>query len=588
MKKNGFTLVELLAVIAVLAILVAIVMPNVMKEYNKAKADVFVVDAQSFVNSAMSKFTNDALIQSGKTMYYSNIYNSDLNTRTLDIDSDKNYFIEMDRNGNIKRFVLYDNTYCYDIFTTYGGDSIGNLEGTKSVNNNGNPISKTTLNSSAVWESGNDSVDITVTKKDGVIESYFVKGCEANRHSFDKDIEADTNVMSLYGVLQKEAEEGTYAKKYEGLHKDSYTKNATHDIYHFRADNDTEADVILNKNNVLFANYCWQMTRTTDTGGVRLLYNGKPVDGKCSLGRSDNGVIGGSIYNSSGLSVADVGYVYGTRYTARFITSYNGYYLGESVNYVNGKYELVNPIQIANKPEHEELLGHHYFCVDNDIENCEEVRYIYYYATRNHLRTILLEKGDTSVFDTLDKMLKQNLTDSSVKTKVDTWYENNLLSYSGYFEDSIYCNSRSLYEDPGFFTFENSGWNPEGYAAYDLHFGLNGAELGCNNETDKFSTSNPNAKLKYPIGLPTTTDLKILNNNKLRSSGDEYWTSTASQFYNEHFTISKAKVYSVTSEGSIGSSFVSNSIGIRPMISLRAGVKFKNGDGSTSNPYVVK
>ena len=54
MKKNGFTLVELLAVIAILAILVAIVMPNVMKEYNKAKASGFVTDSKSFMNAAMS------------------------------------------------------------------------------------------------------------------------------------------------------------------------------------------------------------------------------------------------------------------------------------------------------------------------------------------------------------------------------------------------------------------------------------------------------------------------------------------------------------------------------------------------------
>ena len=52
MKKNGITLVELLAVIAILAILVAIVMPNVMKEYNKAKANVFVNDSKSIMNYA--------------------------------------------------------------------------------------------------------------------------------------------------------------------------------------------------------------------------------------------------------------------------------------------------------------------------------------------------------------------------------------------------------------------------------------------------------------------------------------------------------------------------------------------------------
>ena len=30
----------------------------------------------------------------------------------------------------------------------------------------------------------------------------------------------------------------------------------------------------MNKINVSFANYCWQIIRTTDTGGVKIIYNG--------------------------------------------------------------------------------------------------------------------------------------------------------------------------------------------------------------------------------------------------------------------------------------------------------------------------
>lgn len=39
MNKKGFTLVELLAVIAILAILVIIALPNVIKMYNSAKKE---------------------------------------------------------------------------------------------------------------------------------------------------------------------------------------------------------------------------------------------------------------------------------------------------------------------------------------------------------------------------------------------------------------------------------------------------------------------------------------------------------------------------------------------------------------------
>ena len=43
----------------------------------------------------------------------------------------------------------------------------------------------------------------------------------------------------------------------------------------------TNAMRILDKNNVLFAGQCWQMIRTTDTGGVKMIYNGEAEDGKC-------------------------------------------------------------------------------------------------------------------------------------------------------------------------------------------------------------------------------------------------------------------------------------------------------------------
>ena len=43
MKKKGFTLVELLAVIAILALLVIIALPNVLKMFNQAKKDTEMV-----------------------------------------------------------------------------------------------------------------------------------------------------------------------------------------------------------------------------------------------------------------------------------------------------------------------------------------------------------------------------------------------------------------------------------------------------------------------------------------------------------------------------------------------------------------
>ena len=85
----------------------------------------------------------------------------------------------------------------------------------------------------------------------------------------------------LYNVLKEEAETGGLAKKYTGEHHDSFTEEPSKDIYHWYAENNTEGTQVLDKNNVIFAGHCWQMFRTTDTGGVKMIYNGEPENNQC-------------------------------------------------------------------------------------------------------------------------------------------------------------------------------------------------------------------------------------------------------------------------------------------------------------------
>ena len=405
MKKNGFTLVELLAVIAILAILVAIVMPNVMKEYNKAKASVFVTDSKSFMNAAMSEFTTDAMNHAGKTIYYSSKPNSDLNTSKLNIDSDKEYFIEMDRHGNFKRFVIYNESYCYDIFTTYGDASIGILDGTKSKNNNGQPINKESINENDVWDSGNDSIDITVTKNGNKIESYFVKGCDAGEHSYDDDINAETNIFSLYNVI-KQHEEGNLVKKYVGSHKDSYNRAASYDIYYFSANSNSVASQILNKNNVLFANHCWQMIRTTDTGGVKLLYNGEvDSNGKCGTDRGTH--VGYSDFTSEYFSYKK--YYYGTDY--KYDSSTNKFKL-------DGEISLVE----TDNSNLSQVLGK-YTCKSSSSDaTCSKIYYLYS-LENNYGYVNLIEISNNSHYSQFGKLgyndRNSNLSDVGYMNGVD-------------------------------------------------------------------------------------------------------------------------------------------------------------------------
>ena len=168
MKKNGFTLVELLAVIAILAILVIVAMPNVIDMFNQAKQNTFVTEVQKYMDNAKAQFTSDAFSNAGKTIYYSSEDNTSLSTSKLDIDGNKEYFIEMDRHGKFKRIVIYDANFCYDIYSPGGK---GDITGTKSKKID-DDITKSTIGASDVWLSGSDSVSAIING-----DNYVVSGC---------------------------------------------------------------------------------------------------------------------------------------------------------------------------------------------------------------------------------------------------------------------------------------------------------------------------------------------------------------------------------------------------------------------------
>ena len=73
-------------------------------------------------------------------------------------------------------------------------------------------------------------------------------------------------------------------------------------VYYYRGNVD---------NRVIFANFCWRIIRTTETGGVNLIYDGVPSNGQCN-NTGSNSTIGNSAFNSSSNNAKYVGYMYGS------------------------------------------------------------------------------------------------------------------------------------------------------------------------------------------------------------------------------------------------------------------------------------
>ena len=92
MNKKGFTLVELLAVIAILAILVLVAVPNVLGMFNKAKKDTFLTEAKNIFKESASKYISDNMHNSNEGNIYCKSETDSKNPLDMDI-GDTYYYI---------------------------------------------------------------------------------------------------------------------------------------------------------------------------------------------------------------------------------------------------------------------------------------------------------------------------------------------------------------------------------------------------------------------------------------------------------------------------------------------------------------
>ncbi|MBR7041871.1 MAG: hypothetical protein IKI04_00035, partial [Bacilli bacterium] len=261
------------------------------------------------------------------------------------------------------------------------------------------------------------------------------------------DNTSSTYVTNSNGVQFNDISSDTNGK---GIYIRSGTENDAHPIYYYRG--------AVDNNNVLFGGFCWKIVRTTDTGGIKLIYNGVPSNGECNNTGTDSQLASTAKFNTNSNSPADVGYMYGTRYAYKSKSSSNlatPYLYGNDFTYANGTYTLTDTITSTGtwSSDYNTLNSNHYTCF-NTTGTCESIYYIYYTST-SYAYYITLFNGK-SVSDALSEMLtnSSNENSSTIKTAIDTWYQTNMTSYTSYLEDTPFCNDRTI--------GTLGGWDPNG------------------------------------------------------------------------------------------------------------------------------
>ena len=181
----------------------------------------------------------------------------------------------------------------------------------------------------------------------------------------------------------------------------------------------------------------------------------------------------------------------------------------------------------------------------------------------------------------------RNTNSSTIKTALDTWYQNNLTSYSSIIADSGFCGDRSLSRGTGI------GATYTDYGAYGRLNTNKTPQFKCPQSNDLYTTATStkgNKALTYPIGLITADEVAYaggvhgeINNNYYMVNNELFWTM--SPFDSD----SCAVVWLVYPDGGLGVGDVDREAGVRPAINLKSTAEIiDGGNGTLNNPYVIK
>ena len=375
-----------------------------------------------------------------------------------------------------------------------------------------------------------------------------------------------------------------------------FTKVATTDEGLYMAEDDEGESYYYRgavKNNyVSFAGFIWRIIRRNGDGSIRLIYSGKST--------SDTGdavTIGNSQFNSKYWDPTYVGYKYNEDFSLHEnngTTEYNWFTNTQKYNFGTGytfdqstkKFTLTGNIkELTWNDNHDEI-------VNNNLYSCLNTSCNVVYKVTGYKDTTTMIVQPISYSSNSLLSAQTNKTDSPIKTTLDNWYKTSLTSYNDKLADEAFCSDRSI--------ASGTGYTTDSYTFYGAFARLQDNKtpsLKCSQNNDKFKMSNESAKLDYPVGLILADEVAFAggrayyngeyspNSNYYLYDGMYFWTFSPSYFEPHH---SKVHVWRVMPSGSLMPWYdVTDSIGVRPVINLKANTLITKGDGSSLNPFVV-
>ena len=358
----------------------------------------------------------------------------------------------------------------------------------------------------------------------------------------------------------------------------------------------------IDNNYVSFAGFIWRIVRINGDGSIRMIYSGTST-----TDTGEKTSIGTSAFNNDPYDPAMVGYKYGLDKTYQETTATNLNYSNINANTI---YYFADSYTKNDTTKKLSLSGN---LTSGTLENVwgsnnSTYKYTCFSTSSTGTCTTLVEIASyvnisqvkvKAYHSYLSKSYESTYTDehdSTIKAKIDAWYKTNIQDkgYSTYLTDNLFCNDRSISSGDGFSLNQTTF-----YGAYNRNVDHKTPSYKCPRQKDQFTTSSGNTlgngELTYPVGLLTADEVAYAggkygydNKEYYLATGQYYWLASPS-----HFTSGNADAHGWSVYSSAGYLspwlWVSYSwIGVRPVISLNANTLISQGNGTASNPYIVK